>query len=300
MRSRALIFAVLAVVLAAITFIVARGGRSGGEPVAEDTAAPKTYVLVAARDLPTGLLLHPDDFTWQIWPGGQINDAYLQKDRDDPSALTGAVVRLRIGRGEPISVSRVIKAGERGFLAAVLGPGMRATSIQITATSDVAGLILPGDHVDLILIHQIKDQLASNEPPRSVGETIMTNIRVVAVDQVVNDLDKKPISGKTATFEVTPKQAEMVQLATTLGTLTLVLRSVANEQGVRDETKNEIATESAPGAIQVSHTWDNDVSPLIHHREVGDNASILMILRGTAGATAQTGAGDVKGSTGSR
>jgi pilus assembly protein CpaB len=94
----------------------------------------------------------------------------------------------------------------------------------------------------------------------------MTNIRVVAVDQVVNDLDKKPISGKTATFEVTPKQAEMVQLATTLGTVSLVLRSVANEQGVKDETKNDLATASAPGAVMISHTWDSDVSPLIHHR----------------------------------
>jgi pilus assembly protein CpaB len=300
MRSRALIFAVLAVVLGAITFIVARSGRSGGGPAPEDAATPKTYVLVAARDLPTGLLLHPDDFTWQVWPGGQINDAYLQKDRDDPSALTGAVVRLRIGKGEPVSVSRVIKAGERGFLAAVLGPGMRATSIQISATSDVAGLILPGDHVDLVLIHQLKDQLQPNEPPRSVSETIMTNIRVVAVDQVVNDLDKKPISGKTATFEVTPKQAEMVQLATTLGTVSLVLRSVANEQGVKDETKNDLATASAPGAVMISHTWDSDVSPLIHHREIGDNPSFLMILRGAGGAAAQASAGDAKASTGSR
>jgi pilus assembly protein CpaB len=293
MRSRALIFAILAIVLAAITVIVARNGRTGSPENAEDNPqAPKSYVLVAARDLQTGLLLHPDDFVWQVWPGGQVNDSYLQKDRDDAGALTGAVVRLRIGKGEPISASRVIKPGERGFLAAVLGPGMRATSLQLNTTSDIAGLILPGDHVDLLLSHTLKDERLPNAPQRLVSETILTNVRVVAIDQVVNDLDKKPISGKTATFEVTPKQAEMIEVAKMIGNLSLVLRSVANEQGARDETVNDLTASNVAQAPEVTHTWDNEVSPLIHHREPGDESSAyLSILRGGGAQAAAAPAG---------
>jgi pilus assembly protein CpaB len=285
MRSRALIFAILAIILAAITVIVSRGGHSGANVTAQaqEQAVPKTYVLVAAKDLPSGLLLHQDDLQWQAWPDEQINDAYLVKGKDDSQSLAGAVVRLHIAKGEPIGDSRVIKPGERGFLAAVLGPGMRATSAPLTAASDVAGLILPGDHVDLILTHPIKDERQPNAPARLVSETILTDLRVVAIDQIVNDTDKKPISGKTATFEVTPKQAEKIELAKMIGNLSLVLRSVANAP--------PDAENPHPQPADSSHTWDSEVSPLIQHVEAGPPLPVSVVVLRGAGANAQQGAG---------
>jgi pilus assembly protein CpaB len=285
MRSRALIFAILAIILAAITVIVSRGGHSGANVTAQaqEQAVPKTYVLVAAKDLPSGLLLHQDDLQWQAWPDEQINDAYLVKGKDDSQSLAGAVVRLHIAKGEPIGDSRVIKPGERGFLAAVLGPGMRATSAPLTAASDVAGLILPGDHVDLILTHPIKDERQPNAPARLVSETILTDLRVVAIDQIVNDTDKKPISGKTATFEVTPKQAEKIELAKMIGNLSLVLRSVANAPPDVDNPH--------PQPAESSHTWDSEVSPLIQHVEAGPPLPVSVVVLRGAGANAQQSAG---------
>jgi pilus assembly protein CpaB len=272
MRPSALIFAVLAVVLGLGTALLARSRLSEArqQVVQTDTHTAAAYVLVAARDLPAGTLMHDDDLTWQSWPDDRINDAYLRKDRDDPHALDGAVVRLRIAKGEPVAVGRVVKQGERGFLAAVLGPGMRATSIPLTATSDVAGLILPGDHVDLILSHPIADERQPNAPQRMAGETVLTDLRVVAIDQNVNDTDKKPLSGKTATFEVTPKQAEIIEVAKLIGNLSLVLRSAGEDPAAKD------AAAAGP-----THTWDSEVSPLIRHQELAPAAQTsVTVLRG--------------------
>ena len=285
MRLSALIFAVLAVILGLGTAIVARNRLSQAHQQvaaqAQDPHAPAVYVLVAARDLPAGSLLHEDDLRWQSWPDEQLSDAYLRKDRDDAHLLDGAVVRLRIGKGEPIGTSRVVKQGERGFLAAVLGPGMRATSVPLTTTSDVAGLILPGDHVDLILSHPIADERQPNAPARLAGETVLTDLRVVAIDQTVNDQDKKPLSGKTATFEVTPKQAEIIEVAKLIGNLSLVLRSAGDDP-------------VAGHAIGPTHTWDSEVSPLIRHQEpvaAAEPPTMVTVLRGDgkdAGGAAPT------------
>jgi pilus assembly protein CpaB len=275
---RALLFGILALIVAAGTASLARHRLSEArveikQEVKEQTS-PTAYVLVAARDLPSGTILHEEDVAWQSWPDEQINEAYLRKGKDDPASLAGSVVRLRIAKGEPVTTGRFIPPGERGFLAAVLAPGMRATSVTLTSATDVAGLILPGDHVDLILSHPIKSELHPNAPARLASETVLTDIRVVAIDQIVNDLDKKPIAGKTATFEVTPKQAEIIEVAKTLGNLTLVLRSAG---GNVDDAK------SKAGDNAVSFTWDNDVSPLIHHFEEGENLnSDVTILRGSS------------------
>jgi len=278
MSMRALLFAFLALVVAAGTASLARHRLSEArvelKQEAKEEVSPTAFVLVAARDLPSGTLLHVEDMVWQSWPDEQINDAYLRKGKDEPQSLAGSVVRLRIAKGEPVSSGRFIAPGERGFLAAVLAPGMRATSVTLTTATDIAGLILPGDHVDLILSHPIKNELEPNAPPRQASETVLTNIRVVAIDQIVNDQDKKPITGKTATFEVTPKQAEIIEVAKSLGNLTLVLRSAGS---------NEADNNQGPDTY-VSYTWDDEVSPLIHHLEPGGQPVTVTILRGSAGS----------------
>ncbi len=286
MQPRSIIFIVLALALAGITANFARSRLMAVRQEAKQETqqlAPKTYVLVAAADLPSGALLHDEDMKWQSWPDDTVNDAYLLKGRAEPKDLAGAVVRLRIAKGEPISAGRVIKPGERGFLAAVLAPGMRATSLPLNTASDVAGLILPGDHVDLILSHPLKNPSETNGPVRNVSETVMTNLRVVAIDQTVNDQDKKPLGGKTATFEVTPKQAEMIEVAKMLGNLSLVLRSAGGDNDTNDNSSDHPQL--------VSHTWDSDVSPLMgRHPQPGAPPAIAVtVLRG-ANAESSVGA----------
>jgi pilus assembly protein CpaB len=277
MKLRTIIFAILALVAGLGTATFARHQLSQARQTIVQQVAerPSTtaYILVAAHDLPSGALVQDDDLMWQSWPDDRVSDAYLRKDRDDPRSLAGAVVRLHIAQGEPVSAGRMIKPGERGFLAAVLAPGMRATSIPLTTTSDVAGLILPGDHVDLILSHQIPDVRDPNSPARLAGETVLSNLRVVAIDQIVNDQDKKPLSGKTATFEVTPKQAEIIEVAKLIGNLSLVLRSAGELPASKDIAKAD---------EEPTHTWDSEVSPLMVRPDRGSSGGVVSvtILRG--------------------
>jgi pilus assembly protein CpaB len=277
-KLRTIIFAILALIAGLGTATFARHQLSQARQTIVQQVAerPSTtaYILVAAHDLPSGALVQDDDLMWQSWPDDRVSDAYLRKDRDDPRSLAGAVVRLHIAQGEPVSVGRMIKPGERGFLAAVLAPGMRATSIPLTTTSDVAGLILPGDHVDLILSHQIADVRDPNAPARLAGETVLSNLRVVAIDQIVNDQDKKPLSGKTATFEVTPKQAEIIEVAKLIGNLSLVLRSAGELPDSKDIAK---------AGDEPTHTWDSEVSPLMVRPDRGSSGGVVSvtILRGS-------------------
>src|ERR1700689_4621127 len=132
MKMRTIIFAILALIAGLGTATFARHQLSQArQTIVQQAERPSTtiYILVAAHDLPSGSLVQPDDLMWQSWPDDRVSDAYLRKDRDDAQSLAGAVVRLHIAQGEPVSVGRMIKPGERGFLAAVLAPGMRATSI---------------------------------------------------------------------------------------------------------------------------------------------------------------------------
>jgi pilus assembly protein CpaB len=275
MKTRTIIFAAIALIMGLITATFARHQLSAAREhiaqQAQDRPSTTAYVLVAAHDIPSGALLQDDDFTWQSWPDDHLSDAYLRKGRDDAHALAGAVMRQRIGQGQPIGTGTVIHPGERGFLAAVLAPGMRASTVPLNATADGAGLILPGDHVDLLLSHQIPDMTTPNAPSRTVSETVLINVRVVAIDQTVNDQDKKPISGKTATFEVTPKQAEEIEVAKLIGNLSLVLRSA----GEPDKGDAKLVAE------EPSHTWDSDVSPLLKRPDRGSGGvASVTILRG--------------------
>jgi pilus assembly protein CpaB len=275
MRSRTIIFAVIALLMGLVTATFARhqlsAAREHAAQQAEQRPSAATYVLVAAHDLPSGALMQDEDVTWQSWPDDRLIDGYMRKDRDDAHSLVGSVVRQRIAQGEPIGANRVIHPGERGFLAAVLAPGMRAATVPLNATADGAGLILPGDHVDLLLSHQIPDMETPNAPARTVSETVLTNIRVVAIDQTVNDQDKKPITGKTATFEVTSKQAEVIEVAKLIGNLSLVLRSAGEPE---DRDAKLVAGEP-------SHTWDSEVSPLMKRPDRGPSGvATVTILRG--------------------
>jgi pilus assembly protein CpaB len=217
----------------------------------EEPAKPALQVLVARTDISTGQIVKPDDLRWQAWPEGNLAPTYVVEGRRPLSDFVGAVARAPISGGEPITEGRVVLPGSRGFMAAVLQPGMRAVSVPVTATSGIAGFVFAGDRVDLILTHVV-ELAKQGEKERSASETILRDIRVIAMDQRLDSKPGEPPQvAKTATLEVTPKQSEMITLAQEMGKLSLSLRSLQNPS-------TEEQTAEGP-----SFTRDNQVSQLL-------------------------------------
>ncbi len=276
MSVRNIILILVAVAITAGTGLVARSWISNQrqEPVVAAPPAPvkKTYVLVADKNLPTGTLIKENLLTWQAWPDAKLHQSYLVKDKNDLKELVGSVVRRAISAGEPVSTGRLVKPGTRGFLAAVLRPGYRAVSLRINATSSISGLVFPGDRVDVILTHNVN--------AKRVSETVLTNVRILAIDQQTNDQTQAPKVGKHATFEVTPKQAEMFSVLSGMGKLSLSLRSLAKDQAEleRIATSGEALAEPETKKGK-THTWSSEVSHLLERRTV-ENQTVVQVIRG--------------------
>jgi pilus assembly protein CpaB len=237
MDSRKVILLVGALIVAAITAFFARSLIMGSAaPQAAAAPAPVPMgpeVLVATRSLPVGTILDPTALKYQPWPKDLIEGAYYQKDTSDMQALIGTVVRNPISAGQPLTQGALVKPGDRGFLAAALGPGMRAVTVPVSSQSSVAGFIFPGDRVDMMLTQTVAG--GGDGPPLKASETIMRNLRVLATDQSTSS--GKDEAGNTivrsfslVTLEVTPKIAEQIQVAQTLGSLSMSLRSIADSQ----------------------------------------------------------------------
>ncbi|MFM2279881.1 MAG: Flp pilus assembly protein CpaB, partial [Pseudomonadota bacterium] len=153
--------------------------------------------------------------------------------------LLGTVVRYSVTAGQPLTQGALVKPGDRGFLAAALGAGMRAVTIATSAKAGVAGFIFPGDHIDLMLTQTVRPGAGDDGgQPLKTTETVLRNLRVLATDQ---STDSEVVDGKTVvhafntvTLEVTPRIAEKIQVAETLGSLSLSLRSIADNQAELD------------------------------------------------------------------
>ena len=224
----ALVIAVITAVMAKNMFAGAGAQQANAAPVVP--VGPK--VLVAKKALPVGTIIDADSFTLQPWPKELMQSAYYIEGTPDanPQSLMGQVVRYPITAGQPVTRGTLVGPQDRGFLAAALGAGMRAITIPVNASTGVAGFVFPGDHVDLVLTQQVDG--GGDGPPLKVSETIVRNIRVLATDQRVDDKDKDgKIQVKTfnnVTIEVTPRIAEKISVAQSLGTLSLSLRSLAD------------------------------------------------------------------------
>ena len=185
-------------------------------------------------------------------------------------------MREGIHAGQPVTDSAVVKPGESGFLAAVLNPDMRAVSVSINATTGISGFIFPGDRVDVILTMSVQDRHDAKNVNRA-SETVLENVRVIAVDQTTNDQENEPVLAKTVTLEVTPKQAEVVTLVSELGKISLSLRSIvledADAQSGDQIAQNEVtaamsANDNKDGkparrARRNTYTWDSEASVLL-------------------------------------
>lgn len=286
MKSRLVILILLAFVAAFGTVYLARNWMEAQRAAMSQAPVPapeaaNNEVLVAKEDLPAGTLLQPDQLRWQAWPDAGLAPTYLVKGKNKPEDLTGAVVRQGISAGQPVLDSIVVKPGESGFLAAVLKPGMRAISVSIDATTGASGFIFPGDRVDVILTQNIQEGQDGKNNTRHASETVLNNVRVIAVDQTTNDQSDKPVVAKTVTLEVTPKQVEVVTLVAELGKLSLSLRSMVRDENqpsdqkdAKDE-KGEKSGSSTQVAERHTYTWDNEASVLLGPQKNGAAINVL-------------------------
>ena len=226
-----------ALVIAIGTALAARSLFTGAAtPKVEAIQAPKgPKVLVAQRALPVGTIITADAISFQAWPKDMIQDAYFLDGEADMTKLLGTVVRFPVTAGQPVTQGALVAPGDRGFLAAALGPGMRAITVPVSAKTGVGGFVFPGDHVDLVLTQTVK---ADEGLPLKAAETILRNIRVLATDQSTQTetVDGKTVvkEFRTVTLEVTPRIAEKVEVSQTIGTLSLTLRSIADNQSELD------------------------------------------------------------------
>ena len=239
MDKKKLILLMGALVIAIGTALAARSlfvGASAPKAEAAQQVPKGPKVLVAQRALPVGTIITADSVSFQDWPKEMVQDAYFLDGEANMSKLLGTVVRFPITAGEPLTQGALVAPGDRGFLAAALGPGMRAITIPVSAKTGVGGFIFPGDRVDLMLTQTVKGD--DGGQALKTSETILRNLRVLATDTSTesSQVDGKTVvrAFRTVTFEVTPRLAEKITVAQTLGSLSLVLRSIAENQAALD------------------------------------------------------------------
>ncbi len=200
-------------------------------PVTVEKQVNSTEVLVAGADIAVGQIVNEGNFRWVSWPTEAAARGYITKQNGGMAKMreiSGSVARSALIAGEPITAQKLIKAGQGGVLAAILPQGMQAISTKIKAETAAGSLILPNDHVDVILIRRMR---GNNGGEDMVSDVLFRNVRVIAIGQQIETKEGKKSadsSASTATLELTPRQAEMMALANSMGEITLALRSVAD------------------------------------------------------------------------
>jgi len=258
MNTQRLVVLGLALVAATGAAFLVRGMLGGGTPKVEAKPAPviaMSEVLVASSNLTPGQALTVDRVRWEKWPTASVDPSFITHDAfgSDEAAVKGTVVRAPILSGQPITNTAIVHGDASGFMAATLGAGMRAISITISADSSAGGFVLPNDRVDVIVTRR-----PDRDALRGSAKTLITNLRVLAVDQTFRqEKDTRTVVGKTATVEVTPEQAEVISAAATTGQLSLALRPLSesglasNDDAIR---KHRSATDGPVAVIRYGMT----------------------------------------------
>ncbi|NYT61722.1 Flp pilus assembly protein CpaB [Alcaligenaceae bacterium] len=268
---------ILLVVGAAVLALAARMLYANMAQQDHKPADPPVQVQIATGDLPAGLLLRSEDLGWKPMPKSQVPDGAVMQGTQAAEALVGGLLRHDTKAGAYIAARDVISPDAPGFLAAALKPGMRAVSVPVDNVSGNAGLIQPGDYVDMILVQESRgrDSLDSNRARSVVSETVVEKVRVIAVGSVFQQQadgakgGNKTTPARTVTIEVMPRAAEAVTVAARLGTLSLALRSFA----VTDRSPASVEPVQAivawgDSSEKSAPVWAGDVSRAIEgHRE---------------------------------
>jgi pilus assembly protein CpaB len=295
-----------ALVIAVITAVMAKNmfAGAGAQQAAAAPAVPLgPKVLVAKKALTVGTIIDPDSFAYQPWPKELMQSAYYVEGAPDgdPKKLLGQVVRYPITAGQPVTRGSLVGPEDRGFLAAALGPGMRAITVPVNASAGVAGFVFPGDHIDLVLTQAVAG--GGDGPPLKVSETIVRNLRVLATDQRITD---KNADGKievrtfaNVTLEVTPRIAEKIAVAQSLGSLTLSLRSIADNAS---ELERAVAAGDVKVPANASVTQEKQMLLAFANRPIDSNTTfstggdVSRFQRRTV--PAKEGSGDASGKGG--
>ncbi|MCW2306515.1 Flp pilus assembly protein CpaB [Rhodobium gokarnense] len=209
---------------------------SAPQIVREVEQVPSDDVLVASVDIPIGKSVGPDDLRWQKWPAEGLSPTVITRAKrpDAITELSGGIARTPFLDGEPIKEQKLIRA-DAGFMSAILPKGRRAIAVQVSALNTAGGFILPNDRVDVVLTRQ--RNTGNDERAEWYSETILTNIRILAIDQKIEDKkgEKVVVARETATLELTPTQVEVVARAQQVGTLSLALRSIVDARPDADD-----------------------------------------------------------------
>lgn len=241
-------FFVLTVAVGAGSVAAYLAGRAPPPAKVEPPKVETVDILVATSDIGVGQTVTPGELKWQAWPKTAAPVNFIRRS-DNPQAiekLSGEMARLPIVAGEPIREAKLVNAKGSGFMAAILPTGMRAIATQTSPDTGAGGFILPNDHVDVILTRRDRDAEKTADSDSHSSETILTNVRVLAIDQNVQEKDgQKVVVGKTATLELTPRQAEVLAASQQRGTLSLTLRSITDasrDDGPRPGPRNAKVT----------------------------------------------------------
>jgi pilus assembly protein CpaB len=227
------------------------------QPVQQNTVEVKvdsTEVLVAASPIDLGATANETLFRWQAWPKEAVSPTFITRDATPETLanLNGSVVRSPLLPGEPITTEKLIKPGQGGVLAAILPSGMRAISTKITEATAAGRLILPNDHVDVILIRRLRGR---NGQEDVVSDILFRNVRVLAIGQQLQnkegDKAAQAAAGDTATLELTPRQTETLAQANSTGEISLALRSIADIPKKEASTEAELGKKDRGSAIRI-------------------------------------------------
>jgi pilus assembly protein CpaB len=209
-------------------------------------------VLVAKSDIGLGQSVTPDNLQWQTWPATTASNSFIRRSERPEGAkeVAGSIARAPFITGEPIREQKLVKANGSGFMAAILPSGMRAISTEISPETGAGGFILPNDRVDVILSKREKNPDRSGSSDIVISEIILTNVRVLAIDQAPKEKDgQNTVVGKTVTLELKPEQSETLARARQTGTLALALRSIADLNAVATQADDQSSRRS--GSINV-------------------------------------------------
>jgi len=229
-RARIVVLAI-AIGAGGIAAYLASGSDDKPAPAQPVAQLQTVDILVAKSDIALGRSVKPDDLQWQTWPAATASSNFISRasKADAIKEITGSIARSPFIAGEPIREQKLVKADGSGFMAAILPTGMRAVSTEISPETGAGGFILPNDRVDVILTKREKSTDPTITQDIVVSVIILTNIRVLAIDQAPKEKDgQNSVVGKTVTLELKPEQTPTLAASRQAGTLSLALRSITD------------------------------------------------------------------------